>query len=693
MLKTTTVNYEDNGGGLDLRSSPIKVAPDDSTLSKNVAYDTDGAFFTRNGSDILNVSGSVPNPISGNPDILGLFDFWKSDGTHVEVICAGTAIYTDLTTCSATTVTGLDSNEPIPDMEFITTNDDDYLLWGNGIDTNLKFDGTTWTNLSIAKPSALTLNALAAGSLTGNFSYYVSYARTVSGVIVQESPLCSTSYDVTLTSQQVTMNVPVSSDSQVNARVIYRSSPTSAGVYYRLTTITNNTTTTYTDNTAADGSIEADFDNANAPKSSVFEEFDGYIFYRDDSKKSDLYRSNRYFPWEVPVTSLIILDGEIKCIKRVLGSLVIGTDKSLWVLTDADDEPKRFSSKVGIMNNRCADGKDIIYILGTDRNVYPIYSSDFSQNEMRLRTDIGSRIESLLSDISKSNEDDVCLEYYATAKKAYVCISAPIASNYNDTMLVYNEGQSLAKSKAVWQHYDNLHFKCLKQFKHNNELILVGGDYNGLVWNADDDSLNGDGAEENGSVTSATTTTMTDSTASWTVNEHVGKIVRYIDGTGENQSATVTSNTSDTLSFAAMTQAGDTSTVYTIGGYDAYHYSHWITLDGSFNTIKDLCHLWFNLNTSGDYNITCILQTNFDKTITNQTEIALNLSSFNAIWGVFIWGAAYWGSFSVFHDKIRVFERFRAIRIAFYHRKSGQPFQVNMFGLTGVNHGQLFGSA
>jgi hypothetical protein len=168
-LPLTTIQYIDNGGGLNLRNSPTKVPEDEASLALNIDYDVDGAILTRYGSSIINVTAGVPQQMAGAPKTLLEFDYRKSDGTQVNVICAGTTIKTSLTT-PTNAITGLSAALPHPDMEFVVTGDNEYLIWGNGIDENLKFDGTTWTNLSLPRATAPTLTDFAAGLLSaGNY--------------------------------------------------------------------------------------------------------------------------------------------------------------------------------------------------------------------------------------------------------------------------------------------------------------------------------------------------------------------------------------------------------------------------------------------------------------------------------------------------------------------------------------------
>lgn len=684
--------YYDNGGGLDLKSSPTKVAEDCASLSLNVDYSTDGAFGTRNGSTIMNVSGGIPAQMAGAPRTLALFNHVESDGTSVQIVCAGTAIKHSLTS-PTNQVTGLSASLPIPDLEFFVTNDDEFTFWGNGIDTNLKFDGTTWTNWSLAIPSNPTFNAFAGGALTGAFTYYVTFARTVGGVIVQESALNPTGLTVNPAGQSVTINIPVSADPQVNARVIYRISPTSVGVAYRLAVVANNVATTYTDNTAADGTIEADFDNQPAPTTAILEEYMRRMYMRDDAQKTDLAYSVFDKPWDVPIANRVIFDGPIQCVKRCFGALIIATDRSLWVL-DGDietNEPRRISSLIGIVNNRCAVGEDTLYFLGTNQKVYRMTPTDFSQTQMRLDDPISTLIEPLTAQINAASLPNACMEYYTKASVAKVVLSAAVGSSANNTLIIFNETQSGLKNKPVWQVWDNLNVSAMKLMTISGVISLYSGDYNGFLWKLDDSSKKGDGTEQNGLATAATSTTLTDSTQTWTVNAFVGMTVRIIGGLGDGQVRTVSSNTATQITVSsAWTTTPDTTSEFTIGGYDNYHFSNWKYVLASYDHLKQLWFVWANANASGDYPIQIILQLDYDQSTSNQINILLNLQAANAIWGSFIWGAAIWGASAVFQDRLRQFARFRAIRVGFLSRQAGHDFQINGFSLDAQNKGKFF---
>ncbi|MBP9802471.1 hypothetical protein KBC40_02695 [Patescibacteria group bacterium] len=79
---------------------------------------------------------------------------------------------------------------------------------------------------------------------------------------------------------------------------------------------------------------------------------------------------------------------------------------------------------------------------------------------------------------------------------------------------------------------------------------------------------------EAGTATGGTTTTLIDTTSNWTVNEFVGKWVRFVSGTipagGADRLRKITANTATQLTWVgSTTTAPDATTRYRIEGYDA----------------------------------------------------------------------------------------------------------------------------
>ena len=70
-----------------------------------------------------------------------------------------------------------------------------------------------------------------------------------------------------------------------------------------------------------------------------------------------------------------------------------------------------------------------------------------------------------------------------------------------------------------------------------------------------------------GTVTAATTTTLSDSTKTWTTNAYASASVRIVSGTGVGQVRTISSNTATQLTVStAWTTTPTTSSVYSIEG-------------------------------------------------------------------------------------------------------------------------------
>jgi hypothetical protein len=105
--------------------------------------------------------------------------------------------------------------------------------------------------LSIAGPGASvpTVAAGGAGNLSGEYRYKVTFAILGSGsIVLTESPFSDATSPITVDSKTVNLSsIPVSATTGVNARRIYRT--TNGGVdYFLLTTISDNSTTTFADN-------------------------------------------------------------------------------------------------------------------------------------------------------------------------------------------------------------------------------------------------------------------------------------------------------------------------------------------------------------------------------------------------------------------------------------------------------------
>lgn len=184
------------------------------------------------------------------------------------------------------------------------------VLVSTGPSINLRIDPTTLTvtPMSIVTPASVpTVAAGAAGVLTGVYYYKVSYAQKSGSTVISESTLSSSSASVTLASQKGSLSaIPVSPDASVTARRLYRTA-SGGSVFFHLADIADNTTTTYTDETADSGldTVAAATDLGNPAGSTASDYISTMVAWKDrlwavGSGALDLvYYSgiNRWFAW------------------------------------------------------------------------------------------------------------------------------------------------------------------------------------------------------------------------------------------------------------------------------------------------------------------------------------------------------------------------------------------------------------
>lgn len=164
-----------------------------------------------------------------------------------KIIVQGGSIIKDFLTSPSTVYTGITAGKK---CTFGILNDK--LFISNGFDYPLVYDGTYVKQMGA--PTAKDL--LVAGSLTGAYYYAMTYV--IDGV---EIILGTISNTITVSSKSIDLDLPVGI-ATCTARKIYR---TEAGgsTLKLLTTINDNTTTTYQDNTA-DGSLGTNIPSTNS---------------------------------------------------------------------------------------------------------------------------------------------------------------------------------------------------------------------------------------------------------------------------------------------------------------------------------------------------------------------------------------------------------------------------------------------
>ncbi len=191
---------------------------------------------------------------------------------------------------------------------------------------------------------ALVASPSGSGSITGVYSYKVVYVSKY-GQLSNAGPK---SVDITAASHgQIDLTrIPVSSDTQVVARRIYRTVG-NGSVWLFLTTVLDNVSTTYTD-TTADGSLSnetapqaGDFsdDNFVPPKAGIVKVWKKTVFMAGDpANPYTLYYSEDNEPESFPLINTFELDGKITAMYESYAGLVVETETGKWqVIGDNPD--------------------------------------------------------------------------------------------------------------------------------------------------------------------------------------------------------------------------------------------------------------------------------------------------------------------------------------------------------------------
>lgn len=178
------------------------------------------------------------------------------------------------------------------------------------------------TSTSITAPSSSAVASLivSAGNLgIGTYSYYVEYVNA-SGVSSAPSPLSNIITTISGSQRINLASIPVSADPLVTARKIYRTTA-GGGIYYLLTTIAGNVTTTYQDN-IADASL-----GVQMPQPAIY-----------DFARGDVYLRNRKFPISADLATIKTMYLLNAAVSDLYSSTIVGNGRAFPLATRFDVE-------------------------------------------------------------------------------------------------------------------------------------------------------------------------------------------------------------------------------------------------------------------------------------------------------------------------------------------------------------------
>ncbi|KKL88673.1 hypothetical protein LCGC14_1922350, partial [marine sediment metagenome] len=341
---------------------------------------------------------------------------------------------------------------------------------------------------------ALVASPSGSGSITGVYSYKVVYVSKY-GQLSNAGPK---SVDVTAASHgQIDLTrIPVSADSQVVARRIYRTVG-NGSVWLFLTTVLDNVSTTYTDSTA-DGSLSnetapqaGDFsdDNFVPPKAGIVKVWKKTVFMAGDpANPYTLYFSEDNEPESFPLINTFELDGKITAMYESYAGLVVETETGKWqVIGDNPDYSlDKIVAGMGCVGRRAA---------GTARLIgYAVDRDGMRLFDMSETKKISEPIRDKYDNTSTINKANIELIHTVHSKsKNLIMQFNPDSSGEYTSIFAYQYPIDQVET-GYWTEIKtpsaaNLNFLDATEIEDANGdfQILVGGD-DGMIYRLFDDS-------------------------------------------------------------------------------------------------------------------------------------------------------------------------------------------------------------
>lgn len=446
--------------------------------------DESGALTKWNGFSKYNTT--ILQESAVNAQFTGLFDYVKSDGTRIPVATALSGIYrygspvSNAWNALSLTSAGGNRTGTVNDYyDFVVLRD--ILYASNGVNGNLKYDGTDVHNMGVTAPSSAATAALgAAGVLTGNYSYKITFYNSAKA---HESNPSAASNTVTASSSRIDLTgIPVSSDAQVNRRRIYRTT-TGGGVWLFLAEIADNTTTIYTDN-AADSTLGIqieEFANGVPPSAAIMEVYKGRVFsVQKDSSR--VWFSKQNFPNAVHSNDFRDLDPDdgdaATGLRRLYGQIIAFKNDSIW--NGFGDDRNTFAFERQVNGIGSVNNVGIVAIPG--RNALMFVSEDgfYSYDGISEQKE-SDAIDPVFKGLNQSRLK-YAYGFVYKPKNVLAWLVSDGSSTQHDLIVMYDYRQSQWMTRPIPNTKANV--AQIIEDANNNEIFYIGG-YGGHVWQGD----------------------------------------------------------------------------------------------------------------------------------------------------------------------------------------------------------------
>jgi hypothetical protein len=314
-------------GGKNNKFGRAIIGDNESPDCANVAF-TNGAVETRGGITKLNTTAV------GSFACDGIYTRRSNTGAESMVAFFGGAMYT----WTGSTMTSLPSATSVftAGVRVAGTQYQNHLFVSNGNVIPYKYGGTDFTRHGVYPPaSAPSAVSGGAGNLAGVYSWKIVNVNSFS---VESDGGPAVTFTVTSTGGQAVLSgiVTAAQSWGVAARNIYRTDAGGA-TYKRIATISDNTTTSYTDNIASSAAgVTMPTDNGVPPKFNACIYHANRIFMNDSTEPNLVWYSELDEPYTVQTAANFDLFGDdatdiVKGFAVYDNSLVVFCENSEWL--------------------------------------------------------------------------------------------------------------------------------------------------------------------------------------------------------------------------------------------------------------------------------------------------------------------------------------------------------------------------
>jgi len=282
----------------------------------------------------------------------------------------------------------------------------------------------------------------------------------------------------------------------------------------------------------------------------------------------------------------------------LLDSLIIFKERSIYVLYNPSGNPKsdwslkRVSADVGCVSNKSiANVKNELFFLSRKG----VHSFSGATTEITYAFDqlkafsLSDKIKGTFNNISQNQWHKAAAVSF---DDKYWLAVPDSGSGYNNIVLVYDFVVS------AWTVYDGLYSNYFTVYKESAKDELYFGDSRNYGFIYKYGSVYYDGALQEPATVQGTQTssTLQDTTQTWTPDEFKGCRVNLYCGAGEGQVRTITGNTTNTLT---VTPAWDTNpvsltTLYSIGAIEFDVRTGFLPMTLGGSPLHDLDKQWFD---------------------------------------------------------------------------------------------------